>query len=182
MVWKPSPPPLAALFDALCDALAPGHGGLARRKMFGYPSVFVGGHLCFGLHEHRLVPRLPRARRAELLAAGAVSVFAPTPGGRWRISPRSRTLWSGTATRSWRWPPRRSPTPPPCLRNRGGRANGGPDRGRVGFPERPRVRHWTSVSHGLTTATPVFRNSAVSRVTTVSPRPSAILAIIASGM
>ena len=76
MAWTPSPPPLAALFDAL----APGHGGLARRKMFGYPSAFAGGRLCFGLHEHRQVLRLPRARRAELLAVGAVSVFAPAPG------------------------------------------------------------------------------------------------------
>lgn len=77
---RESPPELAALFDAACDAVSAGGADIARRKMFGFPSAFTGGRLCFGLHEHRLVLRLPPERRAALLAAGEASVFAPAPG------------------------------------------------------------------------------------------------------
>ncbi len=73
MAWRRS---LVALFDTL----APDIAGLARRKMFSYPSAFLGGHLCFGLYEHRLVVRLPPERRVELLTAGTVSVFKPMAG------------------------------------------------------------------------------------------------------
>ena len=75
--WRPSPDGLPELFDGLFDSLAPAASGLVRRKMFGYPSAFLGGRLCFGLHEHRLVMRLAPDRRAELLRTGTVSAFAP---------------------------------------------------------------------------------------------------------
>ena len=65
---------------ALFESLAAGAGEVAQRKMFGYPSAFLGGYLCFGLHENRLVFRLPQERRVALLAAGAVSEFAPRAG------------------------------------------------------------------------------------------------------
>lgn len=69
-----------ALFESLAAGAGDIAGPVAQRKMFGYPSAFVGGYLCFGLHENRLVLRLPRERRAGLLAAGAASEFAPRPG------------------------------------------------------------------------------------------------------
>ena len=67
---------LAALFESL----ASGGGEVVRRKMFGYPSAFLGGYLCFCLHERGLVLRLPQERRAALLAAGTVSEFTPRAG------------------------------------------------------------------------------------------------------
>jgi hypothetical protein len=53
--WKKSPPELIAAFDA---ALA-GERGAERRQMFGYPCAFVNGHMAVGLHEHRVIARVP---------------------------------------------------------------------------------------------------------------------------
>lgn len=53
--WKKVPTELAARFDAALPVLA----DIERRKMFGCPAAFVNGNLFAGLHEDRLMVRLP---------------------------------------------------------------------------------------------------------------------------
>jgi TfoX/Sxy family transcriptional regulator of competence genes len=53
--WKQVPAALAAAFDAAL----PASPLVQRRQMFGCPCVFVNGHMFAGLHEERLIVRLP---------------------------------------------------------------------------------------------------------------------------
>lgn len=53
--WKKAPPVLVERFDA---ALPP---DAQRRTMFGFPCAFVGGNMAAGLHEDRLIVRVPDA-------------------------------------------------------------------------------------------------------------------------
>jgi hypothetical protein len=53
--WKKVPAELAARFDAAL----PQADDVERRKMFGCPAAFVNGNLFAGLHEDRLMIRLP---------------------------------------------------------------------------------------------------------------------------
>ncbi len=53
--WKKVPAELAARFDVALPVLA----DVERRKMFGCPAAFVNGNLFAGLHEDRLMVRLP---------------------------------------------------------------------------------------------------------------------------
>lgn len=53
--WQKSPP---ALVEAFLAALAQ-EPRAERRQMFGYPCAFVNGHLAVGLHEQRLIARVP---------------------------------------------------------------------------------------------------------------------------
>lgn len=53
--WKKVPPALAERFDACL----PRSGAVERRKMFGCPCAFVNGNMFAGLHEDRLIVRLP---------------------------------------------------------------------------------------------------------------------------
>jgi hypothetical protein len=53
--WKKSPAELIAAFDAAIV-----HQPHAeRRRMFGYPCAFVNGNMAVGLHEDRLIARVP---------------------------------------------------------------------------------------------------------------------------
>ena len=53
--WKKVTPALVEFFDACL----PRAGGVERRQMFGCPCAFVNGNMFAGLHEDRLVVRLP---------------------------------------------------------------------------------------------------------------------------
>jgi|CXWL01.1.fsa_nt_gi TfoX/Sxy family transcriptional regulator of competence genes len=53
--WKKSPPELVAAFDAALPRAA----RVERRQMFGYPCAFVNGNMAVGLHENRLIARVP---------------------------------------------------------------------------------------------------------------------------
>lgn len=74
--WKKAPETLIATFDASL----PADPRIERRKMFGYPCAFVGGHMFTGLHEDRMIVRLSDADRTELLEEPGTSVFSPLPG------------------------------------------------------------------------------------------------------
>jgi TfoX/Sxy family transcriptional regulator of competence genes len=76
MDWKKAPESLVALFDEVAPSEAP----VERRKMFGYPAAFVHGNLFAGLHQDRLMLRLPDADRAEFLAMPGALPFEPMPG------------------------------------------------------------------------------------------------------
>lgn len=71
-----SPAALIERFDAIVAAL----DGVERRKMFGYPALFVGGNLVTGLFAEQWMIRLPDADREALLAVGGAEPFSPMPG------------------------------------------------------------------------------------------------------
>ena len=59
----------------------PGSPAVAR-QMFGYPAGFVNGNMFMGLHQDRMVLRLPPEPRQELLAMEGAATFEPMPGRR----------------------------------------------------------------------------------------------------
>lgn len=69
--FKPVPPALARRY---LDNL-PDDGRVQHRRMFGCPCAFVHGNMFSGLHEDRLVLRLPAAERERALAAGEALAF-----------------------------------------------------------------------------------------------------------
>jgi TfoX/Sxy family transcriptional regulator of competence genes len=71
-----SPPELVARFDAA----AARHPQAERRKMFGYPALFVGGNLATGLFADRWMLRLRPADLEEVLALPGAAPFSPMPG------------------------------------------------------------------------------------------------------
>ena len=74
--WRKAPPELVDAFSTLVARFPE----LERRKMFGYPAAFLGGHLTTALHEDRWMVRLADADRAELLARPGASTFEPMAG------------------------------------------------------------------------------------------------------
>jgi len=73
MPWEKSPPALVERFVAVLER----HPELVRRKMFGYPAAFLGGHMVTGLHESRWVARVGDASQPEL---GDAEPFEPMAG------------------------------------------------------------------------------------------------------
>lgn len=73
---EPAPAALIERFDVVA-ARTP---DAQRRKMFGYPALFVGGNLVTGLFADRWMIRLPPDDLAELLAQPGAEPFAPMPG------------------------------------------------------------------------------------------------------
>ena len=74
--FEKSSPELIARFDATAERFPEAE----RRKMFGYPALFVGGNLVTGLFAQRWMIRLPDDDRAELLALPGATPFEPMPG------------------------------------------------------------------------------------------------------
>ncbi len=75
MRFDPSPDDLVALFARV----VPDDADVARRKMFGWPAAFVGGHMFASLFRDALVLRLPDVDLDRLLAMGG-HPFQPMPG------------------------------------------------------------------------------------------------------
>jgi TfoX/Sxy family transcriptional regulator of competence genes len=69
----------AALVERF-DAVAARHPQAVRRKMFGYPALFVGGNMATGLYEDRWVVRLFDEDLARLLEMPGAAGFSPMPG------------------------------------------------------------------------------------------------------
>jgi hypothetical protein len=74
MAWLKSP---QGLIDLFTECL-PDDPRLERRKMFGYPAVFVGGNMCAGLFQDRMFARLSATDWAALPGGG--DYFEPMPG------------------------------------------------------------------------------------------------------
>ena len=74
--FEKSPPELVARFDAA----APRFPETERRKMFGYPALFVGGNLITGLFADTWMIRLGAADLAVLLAIPGATPFSPMAG------------------------------------------------------------------------------------------------------
>jgi len=75
MQWKKSSPDLVELFDSV----VPGEPA-ERRQMFGYPAVFLNGHLFMSLFQEDFVLRLPEEARAKMLKMRGARQFEPMPG------------------------------------------------------------------------------------------------------
>jgi TfoX/Sxy family transcriptional regulator of competence genes len=74
--FEKSPPELVARFDAAAERFPVAQ----RRKMFGYPAMFVGGNLVTGLFADSWMIRLPEDDLAELLALPGATPFSPMAG------------------------------------------------------------------------------------------------------
>lgn len=74
--FEKSPPELVARFDAVAERFPEAQ----RRKMFGYPALFVGGNLVTGLFADAWMIRLPEPALAELLALPGATPFSPMAG------------------------------------------------------------------------------------------------------
>jgi TfoX/Sxy family transcriptional regulator of competence genes len=74
--FEKSPPALVARFEAV----AARHPAAERRKMFGYPALFVGGNLATGLFADSWMVRLGAADLQSLLTLPGASPFSPMPG------------------------------------------------------------------------------------------------------
>ena len=70
--FEKSSPELVACFDATAARFPEAE----RRKMFGYPAMFVGGNLVTGLFAQRWMIRLPDDDRADSRPARRRSVRA----------------------------------------------------------------------------------------------------------
>jgi TfoX/Sxy family transcriptional regulator of competence genes len=71
-----SPPEILERFEWLAARVP----DVERRKMFGYPALFVGGNLVTGLYEDSWMIRLPDEDLTELLALPGARPFSPMPG------------------------------------------------------------------------------------------------------
>jgi TfoX/Sxy family transcriptional regulator of competence genes len=71
-----SPPELIARFDAVAER----HPDAQRRKMFGYPALFVGGNLVTGLYADRWMIRLGPDELATAMGMPGGGPFEPMPG------------------------------------------------------------------------------------------------------
>jgi TfoX/Sxy family transcriptional regulator of competence genes len=79
--FSKSPPELVARFDWLAGRFPRERfPNVERRKMFGYPALFVGGNLCTGLFASSWMIRLPDEVRGELQAIPGSGPFEPMPG------------------------------------------------------------------------------------------------------
>ena len=81
--FEASPSELVERFEGV----AARHPQARRRKMFGYPALFVGGNMATGLFADRWVVRMAPADLHALLALPGASPFAPMPG-------RTMTGWA----------------------------------------------------------------------------------------
>jgi TfoX N-terminal domain len=74
--FEKSPPELVARFDAVAGRFPYAE----RRKMFGYPALFVGGNLATGLFAASWTVRLGGDELDVLLALPGAAPFSPMPG------------------------------------------------------------------------------------------------------
>jgi TfoX/Sxy family transcriptional regulator of competence genes len=74
--FEKSSPGLVARFDAAAARFPEAE----RRKMFGYPALFVGGNLVTGLFAEHWMIRLPDDDRVELLGLPGAAPFEPMAG------------------------------------------------------------------------------------------------------
>jgi TfoX/Sxy family transcriptional regulator of competence genes len=74
MAWTKAP---QSLVDLFAESL-PDDARIERRKMFGYPAIFVGGNMCAGLFQDQMFARLSEADAGAL--PGGAKPFEPMAG------------------------------------------------------------------------------------------------------
>jgi TfoX/Sxy family transcriptional regulator of competence genes len=99
VTWKGSPARLVRAFD---DAVQPLRG-VERRKMFGYPAIFVNGNMVAGLVRSAMILRLGETERARFLELPGAKPFIAMKGRvmkQWAIVPPAM-LESGSVLKPW---------------------------------------------------------------------------------
>lgn len=103
MKFTPSPPRLVNGFDAVVGGLR----SVERRKMFGYPAIFLRGNMVAGLVHDRMILRLGATDRDAFLALRGARPFIAMKGRvmkQWVVVPptmlRSRATLRRWLTRS----------------------------------------------------------------------------------
>ena len=99
MKFTPSPPGLVRAFDAAVDSLR----GVERRKMFGYPAIFLRGNMVAGLVRDRMILRLDEKDRAAFLTLRGAKPFIAMRGRvmkQWAVVPPAM-LKSRTTLKRW---------------------------------------------------------------------------------
>jgi TfoX/Sxy family transcriptional regulator of competence genes len=94
-----SPPALVTKFETAVRPLR----GVTKRKMFGYPAVFVNGHMVAGLLRDTMVLRLGDHDRARFLLLPGAAPFIAMKGRvmkQWAVVPPAM-LSSRTALARW---------------------------------------------------------------------------------
>ncbi len=76
MKWRKSPEALVRTFEGI----VPDDPRVERRKMFGYPAVFLSGKLFMSLFQDSLVLRLSEDDRKSFLRLDGAAAFEPMPG------------------------------------------------------------------------------------------------------
>jgi TfoX/Sxy family transcriptional regulator of competence genes len=76
VAWKKSPQELVDRFGSAAAAFP----AAEKKKMFGYPSLFIQGNLTAGLFQDRVMMRLSPADRERFLKLPGARMFAPMPG------------------------------------------------------------------------------------------------------
>jgi len=71
MKWKPSPPALLRAFEEAVQSLSDAE----RRKMFGYPAIFVNGNMFAGLVRGTMILRLGEEDRERFLELPGAKPF-----------------------------------------------------------------------------------------------------------
>ena len=74
--FEKSPQRVVARFDELAG-LVP---DAVRKPMFGYPALFLNGHLFFSLYQASGILRLPMSDHALYEKARPITLFEPMPG------------------------------------------------------------------------------------------------------
>jgi len=74
--FEKSPAALVARFDTVASR----HPEAQRKKMFGYPAMFIGGNMATGLFADRWVVRMATGDVELLLALSGAAPFSPMPG------------------------------------------------------------------------------------------------------
>jgi TfoX/Sxy family transcriptional regulator of competence genes len=62
------------------EKILPDFPGVEKRKMFGYPVVFVNNNMYMGVHGNSIILRLPENDRKEFLKLKLTHLFEPMPG------------------------------------------------------------------------------------------------------
>ena len=114
--WKKVPAELAARFDAAL----PAGSDIERRKMFGCPCAFVAGNMAVGLHEDRLIVRLPdeAARRPCVIMGRTMKQYALIADAT-DLSPRELRDWIARGIAFTRTLPPKAPKAPKAAKKRG---------------------------------------------------------------
>ncbi len=111
--WKKVPPELIIRFDAAL----PQAGDVQRRQMFGCPCAFVNGNMFAGLHEDRLMVRVPdeAAAHPAVILGKTMKEYALLPGAV-GLSAKALSAWIERGYRYTRGLPPKPPKVPKASR------------------------------------------------------------------
>jgi TfoX/Sxy family transcriptional regulator of competence genes len=76
MNWEKPSAEIIATFEKIVPVIA----GIEKRKMFGFPCVFVNSNMFMGVYTDSIFLRLSKSDRESFLKLKGAKVFEPQPG------------------------------------------------------------------------------------------------------